>query len=303
MLSISEKIETNLTTGSKFRLIWAFCIPLLLAVFLTFSQIWKPLLLANPLISSISYPSAEMQQQVQAWVLNYPDLSQAQDRHRAFRDLTKLLQQDEKITQEVEKTILLSRKSSMELIAVTVGVLSSQGTPRAQQALCNTLQAFHKNSEKVMLVLPQIMLLEKPQNFLFDELQTFIRKSRTSILRENAELTLAGLSQHAYQTNQTLAQKITSWLEIKKSTLPEDAQSLPAFLDLLGNTGNETFLVDILQATTHEDAEVRARAAYALRFFRGDRVAKALEQLTVDQNSEVKAKAAEALSYFAFIVG
>ncbi|MBD2044090.1 HEAT repeat domain-containing protein [Coleofasciculus sp. FACHB-64] len=245
---------------------------------------------------SISSPT-EVEQQVHSWLLNYSDLSQAQNRHSAFRDLTRILQQYENAAQEVEQTVLLNRKSNINLLAVTVGALSSQGTLQAQQALCATLQVFHNNTEKVMLLLPQVMLLEEPQDFLFDELQTFIRKSHNPILRENAELALAGLSRHAYQANQALAEKINTWLEDKKSTLSKNSQSLSAFLDLLGNTGSKLFLEDILQATNHKDPTVRAHAAFALRLFKGDQIVKTLEQLAVDQNSEVKTKAMEALSY------
>jgi len=298
MLTISGNIETNPTVKSQIKAFWILGMSLLLVISLSLYQIWKPITLVKPIASSISSPSTEVQQEVHSWLLNYSDLSQAQSRHMAFRNLSKILHQYENAPQEIEKAVLLNSKSSIELLAVTVGVLSSQGTPQAQQALSNTLQAFRNDEEKVMLVLPQIMLLEEPQDFLFDELRTVIRKSRNPILRENAELTLAGLSQQAYQTNQPLAQKITLWLEGKKVTSSRNPQSLSAFLDLLGNTGNETFLADILQATTHENAGVRARAAFALRLFKGERVVSALTQLAVDQDPEVQTKAAEALSYF-----
>ncbi|MBW4449204.1 MAG: HEAT repeat domain-containing protein [Spirirestis rafaelensis WJT71-NPBG6] len=298
MIFTFVELERKPVLENKTNIFWILGISLLLSVSLCFYQIWQPFSQVHPIVSSVSSPSVEVKQKVHSWLLNYPDLSQAQNRYRAFQDITKILQEYENAAPEVENIVLLNYKSSINLLAVTVGALSSQGTPQAQQALSHTLQAFHWNAEKVMLLLPQIMLLEEPQDFLFGELQIFIHKSRNPILRENAELTLAGLSQRAYQSNQALAKKITTWLEKKKSTLPQNSQSLSAFLDLLGNTRNETFLEDILQATTHEDAEVRARAAFALRFFKGDQVAKTLEKLAVDQNSEVKAKATEALSYF-----
>jgi HEAT repeat protein len=68
---------------------------------------------------------------------------------------------------------------------------------------------------------------------------------------------------------------------------------------LLGNTANEAFLDDILPLLTHENAEVRVRAVFALRLFRDEQAVIALKhQLSVDQNPQVKRKAAEALSYF-----
>jgi hypothetical protein len=297
MLSVCDRIEIRPAAASKIKLFWILGISLLLALFLSIYQVWKPITLIAPPPSAIS-PSTEVQREIYSWLINHPDLSQAQNRHRAFRDLTTILQQHDDAALEVEKSVLLNSKSSMELLAVTVGVLSSQGTSPVQQALSHSLLAFRNEAEKAMLVLPQIMLLEKPQDFLFDELQAFIRKSHHPILRENAELALAGLSQQAAQTNPVLAERIALWLEGKKAVLPKNPQALSAFLDLLGNTGNETFLADILQATTHEDAGVRARAAFALRFFKGDQVVKTLEKLAVDQNSQVRTKATEALSYF-----
>jgi hypothetical protein len=296
MISVSEKTESHLISESKVKPFLIFGIFMLLVISLSLYHFWSPSISVELL--SKAFSSTELQQKIDSWRLNYPDLNQAQNRHSAFRDLTKILQQNENAAQEIEKAVLLNHNSNMELLAVTVGALSSQGTPQAQQALCDTLQAFHNDEEKVMLVLPQIMLLEEPQNFLFDELQTFIHKSRNPILRENAELTLAGLSQQTYETNQPLAQRIALWLEGKKAVSLGNPQSLSAFLDLLGNTGNDAFLADILQATTHENAGVRTRAAFALRLFKGEQVVRALKQLTVDQDPEVKTKAAEALSYF-----
>lgn len=296
MISVSKKTESYFLSKSKVKSFWIFGIFILLVISLSLYHFWSPNISVE-LVPSTAFSSTELQQEIASWRLSYPDLSQAQNRHSAFRDLTEVLQQNENAAQEVEKTVLLNYNSNMELLAITVGVLSSQGTPQAQQALCNMLQEFRQDEKKVMLVLPQIMLLEQPQDFLFDELQAFIRRSRNPILRENAELTLAGLSQHAYGTNQPLAQRITRWLKSKKTTLSENVQSSSAFLDLLGNTGNEIFLTDILKATAHQDASVRARAAFALRLLRNEQVVSTLRQLALDQDPEVKTKATEALSY------
>lgn len=298
MLSTIGKIETGSATENTIKAFWILVISLLVVFLLSLYQLWQPITLVNvPVLSSLA-SSTENQKEVRSWLLNYSDLRQAQERHQAFRDLMTILQNYENSAQEIEILVLLDGRSSMELLAVTVGVLSSQGTPQNQQVLCHALQVFRNNPEKVMLVLPQIMLLEEPQDFVFDELQTFIHTSHHPVLRENAELALAGLSQHAYQTNQPLAQKITLWLESKKTILSDNPQSLSTFLDLLGNTGNETFLADVLQATTHQDAGVRARAAFALRLFKGEQANRALKKLEVDQDSEVKTKATEALRYF-----
>lgn len=297
MMSVPEKIESHSILESEFKSFWIFGIFMLLVIFLNLYHFWRPITSVEPLLST-AFSSTELQQKIDYWRLNYLDLSQARSRHSAFRDLTEILQQNENAAQEVEKAVLLNYNSSMELLAVTIGVLSSQGIPQAQQALCDMLQAFPQDEKKVMLVLPQIMLLEQPEDFLFDELQAFIRKSPNPILRENAQLTLAGLSQHAYETNQPLAQRITLWLEGKKAVFTQESQSLSAFLDLLGNTGNETFLPYILKTTTHENAEVRARATFALRLFNGEKVVKNLERLATDQDLVVKTNAIEVLSYF-----
>lgn len=298
MLLTIGKVEPSSATESTIKSFWILAISLLVVFLLSLCQLWQPVAPVNSPVLLSSSSSTESQKEVRSWLINYSDLRQAQERHQAFRDLMSILQNYENSAQEIENLVLLNGKSSMELLAVTVGVLSSQGTPQNQQALCHALQVFRNNPEKVMLVLPQIMLLEEPQDFVFDELQTFIHTSHHPVLRENAELALAGLSQHANQTNQPLAQKITLWLESKKTILSDNPQSLSAFLDLLGNTGNETFLADILQATTHQDAGVRARAAFALRLFKGEQANKALKKLEVDQDSEVKTKATEALRYF-----
>ncbi len=297
MISMSGKIESRLISESKFKPFWILLVFMLLVTSLSLYHFWNPSISVK-LLPSEAISSTELQQKIDSWRLSYPDLTQAMNRHSVFRDLTKVLQQNANAAQEVEKAVLLNNNSSMELLAVTVGVLSSQGTPQAQQALCDMLQEFRQDEDKVMLVLPQIMLLEQPQDLLFDELQAFIRKSHNPILRENAGLTLAGLSQHAYETNQPLAQRITLWLEGKKAVLTQESQSLPAFLDLLGNTGNEIFLPYILKATTYENAEVRARATFALRLFNGEEVVETLEQLATDQDSVVKTNAIEVLSYF-----
>jgi hypothetical protein len=298
MLVTSEKTGADLAIATRIKIFWTFCLSFVLIIPLILYQLSQADVFVNPPVPAVSSPPTEVQKEIRSWLLNYSDMSHAQDRHNAFHDLTRILQQHEDASKEIEKLVLLNPESTIQLLAVTVGVLSSQGTPEAQQALCNTLQTFRREPEKVMLVLPQIILLENPQDFLFDELQNFIHISHNSILRENAELTLAGLSQNAYLTNQDLAQRITLWLQGKKVMLPKNSEALSAFLDLLGNTANEVFLADILQATTHENAQVRSRAAFALRLFKGDRVVNTLKQLTGDQSSEVKDKSTEALSYF-----
>lgn len=299
MVFVSRTITISTGIGTRIKFQLGLGVLLLLGSILSSFLIWKSATFLSPAEIPDTSQSANIVQEVRSWALNYQDLTQAFTRHKAFWELTAILQADEDAAQAIEKIALSPQQNdSTELLAITVGALSSHGTPEAQRSLCDILLAFSNNDEKAMFVMPQIMLLEQPQSFLFNELQAFIRNSRNELLRENAELVLAGLSQRASKTNENLAQQITLWLEQKKGELSEDPKSLTHFLDLLGNTANETFLDDILLALTHENTEVRERAVFALRLFQHERAVSALKhQMLIEQNSQVKRKAADALSY------
>lgn len=300
MVSISRTMNISTRIDTRIKFLLGLGVLLLVGSILSFYLIWKSTVFLSTAEIPNTSQSADIVQEVRSWALNYQDLTQASTRHKAFWELTAILQTDEDAAQEIEKVVLSQQQNnSTGLLVLTVGALSSQGTPKAQQSLCDILQALNNNDEKAMVVLPQIMLLEQPQDFLFNELQAFIRNSPNDLLRENAELVLAGLSQRAFQSNESLGQKITFWLKQKKAKLSGYPESLAHFLDLLGNTANETFLDDILPALTSENTEVRERAVFALRLFQNDRAVSALNnQMLVDQNPQVKSKAAEALSYF-----
>ncbi len=243
--------------------------------------------------------SSEIRQEVSSWTHDYQDLSEGRSRYIAFQDLKTILKHHEDAPRVIQENGLLKQEKNNKLLSVILGALSSHGSPESQQVLSNALQAYRDNEEKAMLVLPQILLLESPQSFLFNELQTFIRKSQSETLHENGELVLAGLWQRANQTNVDLAQKISQWLIVKKAALSGNTESLAHFLDLLGNTANEAFIDDILQALVHEKPEVRERAVFSLRLFKDERAVSALKhQILVEQNSEVRNKAKDALSYF-----
>jgi hypothetical protein len=299
MISTSRSISVTTSIVAKTKFLIVLAALFLVGSILSFYLLWKPTTFPSSLTIQNASQIAGISQEVSSWVSNYQDLTQASTRHQAFRELFAILQAHEDTAQSIEKVVLSQQDGNMELLAIAVGVLSSQGTPEAQQSLCNILQAFNSNDEKAMVVMPQIMLLEQPQDFLFNELQAFVHNSPNALLRENAELVLAGLSQRAYQTNESLAQKITLWLEQKKAQLSEDPEPLAHYLDLLGNTANEAFLDDILPLLTHKNDEVRVRAVFALRLFRDEQAVIALKhQLSVDKNPQVNRKAAEALSYF-----
>lgn len=300
MVSISRTMTTSAKIGTRIKFLLGVGALLLLGIILSFYLIWKSTIFLSPAEIPNTSQSVDVVQEVRSWALNYQDLAQAPTRHKAFWELTTILQTDEDAAQAIEKVILSQQQNyTTGLLAIAVGVLSSQGTPEAQKSLCNILQVFNNNDEKAMVVLPQIMLLEQPQNFLFDELQAFIRNSPNVLLRENAELVLTGLSQRAVQTNESLAQKITLWLQQKKAEISGEPESLEHYLDLLGNTTNEAFLDEILPALTHQNTDVRERAVFALRLFQNQRAVSALNnQLLVDQSPQVKRKVKEALSYF-----
>lgn len=300
MVSILRTTSISARKIAKVRFLLELGVLVLVGGILSFFLAWQPTAFLNPPVLQNPSQPANAAQEVRSWALNYQqNLTQASTRHKAFWELTAILQADEGAVQAVEKIVLSRQQNdSLELLAVAVGALSSQGTPEAQQSLCNLLQAFSNSDDKAMVVMPQIMLIEQPQSFLFNEVQAFIRNSQNDLLRENAELILAGLSQTASKTNENLAQQITFWLEQKKANVSEDSSSLTHFLDLLGNTADETFLDDILLALTHENAEVRERAVFALRLFRHERAVSALKhQILIEQNSQVKHKAVDALNY------
>jgi hypothetical protein len=299
MVSIFRTINNSTENSTRTKYLLRLGALFLVGTIFSLCLILKLATFPNLLVSEDTYKVPGITQEVHSWVLNYQDLTQASTRHQAFRELFDILQAHDNATQSIEKIVLSQQNDNTELLAIAVGVLSSQGTPEVQQALCNILQAFRNNDEKAIVVMPQIMLLEQPQDFLFDELQAFVHNSSNPLLQENAELVLAGLWQRASQMNHNLAHKITLWLEQKKAQLSEYPESLAHYLDLLGNTANEAFLDDILPLLTHENAEVRVRAVFALRLFRDEQAVIALKhQLSVDKNPQVNRKAAEALSYF-----
>lgn len=298
MISMSGTIAHSTKKASRIRVLIGFTALFLVGSLLSFCLIWKPAIFFSPLALQNVSEDIRISQEVSSWMSNYQDLTQASTRHQAFRELFAILQAHNEAAQSIEKIVLSQQNDNTELLAISVGVLSSQGTPEAQQALCNILQAFRNNDEKAIAVMPQIMLLEQPKDFLFDELQAFVRNSPNPLLQENAELVLAGLWQRASQMNENLAHKITLWLEQKKAQLSEYPESLTHYLDLLGNTANEAFLDDILPLLTHENAEVRVRAVFSLRLYQNERAVSALkQQILIEQNPQVKQKAVDALSY------
>lgn len=299
MVSIFRTINNSTENSTRTKYLLRLGALFLVGTIFSLCLIWKPATFPNLLVSQDTSKVAGITQEVRSWVLNYQDLTQASTRHQAFRELFDILQAHDNAAQSIEKVVLSQQNDNTELLAIAVGVLSSQGTPEAQQALCNILQAFRNNDEKAIVVMPQIMLLEQPQDFLFDELQAFVHNSSNPLLQENAELVLAGLWQRASQRNENLAQKISFWLEQKKGEGLKKPESLAHFLDLLGNTANKDFLDNILLGLTHKNAEVRERAAFALRLFSDKRVISALKhQMLIEQNSQVKNKVTEVLSDF-----
>lgn len=265
---------------------------------LSFCLIWQSAIFSSSSVPQNASEATNVSQEVRSWLSQYHDLSQAPVRDQAFWKLITILQSDEDAAQSIERAVLLQQNDNLEVLAIAVGALSSEGSPKAQQALSDILQAFDSDAQKAITVMPQIMLLEQPQDFLFDELQAFIRKSPNALLQEDAELVLAGLSQRASQMNVSLAQRINSWMNQKKAQLSDDSKNLAHYLDLLGNTANESFLNEILPFLGHEDAEVRERAVFALRLFQNERAASALRQrISIEENPQVKQRAIDALSY------
>lgn len=298
MVLLTNAISLSSQAGNRIKAFWCFVILVLLGSLLSLFLVFQPSLQSEPVSSPKAYQAAEAHQVVHDWIVRYQDLSQASARHQAFRDLSNILQQHEDAPEAIAQTILLNHKSGTQMLAVAVGALSSHGTVRGQQALCKMLQVSRSNPSRAMLVLPQIMLLEQPQTFLFDELQTFAHQTQNELLQENAELALAGLWQHAAQTNDRLAREIMSWLEKKKALVSANLKAVGHWLDLVGNTTNEAFLTDIIEASIHPDSEVRARAVFALRLFRNEQAVNTLnQQLLIEQNAEVKRKIVEALGY------
>lgn len=298
MLLLTNAFSLSVQAGNRIKAFWYFGILVLLGSLLSLFLVFQPSLQFEPVSSPKAYQAAEVHQVVHDWIVRYQDLSQASARHQAFRDLTNILKQHEDAPKAVAQTILLNQKSGTQMLAVAVGTLSSHGTAQDQQALCKMLQASRVNPSRAMLVLPQIMLLEQPQTFLFDELQTFAYQTQNELLQENAELALAGLWRYAARTNERLAREITSWLEKKKALVSANPKALSHWLDLVGNTTNEAFLADILEASIHPDYEVQARAVFAFRLFRNEQAVNTLnQQLLIEQNAEVKRKIVEALGY------
>jgi HEAT repeats len=292
------QIKDNDQILHKVILVISIAGSLFLVGVLTFYLSLEILISPKTLSSPGVIPSTLLQREVNSWLDEYSDLSQAMTRSKAFQDLTKILQQNKDAPKEIEKVVLLNKQSSIESLALVLGALSSQGTPEAQRVLCNALWEFAEFDEKIMLLFPQIMLIEEPQDFLFDELQNFVHKNHNSLLLENARLTLAGLSKKSDKFNKKLALKITFWLQQERRSLSDNPQEITQYLDLLGNSGNESFLSYILQASKHENFEVRSRAAFALRSFKGKQVVSTLEKLASDKYPLVRSKAIEALKYF-----
>lgn len=298
MISTSRSFNVTPFIATRTKFLLGLAAAFLVSGILTLYLIWKPPTLPSPSTLQVTSQVAGISQEVRSWVLDYQDLAQATTRHQAFWKLFAILQANEDAARSIEKLVLSQQDDNTDLLAIAVGALSSEGSPKAQQALSDILQAFDSDAQKAMTVMPQIMLLEQPQDFLFDELQAFIRKSPNALLQEDAELVLAGLSQRASETNVSLTQKINSWIDQKKAHLSDDSKNLAHYLDLLGNTANESSLNEILPFLGHEDAEVRERAAFALRLFQNEKASSALRQrISIEENPQVKQRAIDALSY------
>jgi hypothetical protein len=191
---------------------------------------------------------------------------------------------------------LVAEQVASDDLALSVGLLSSVGTPEAQKYLVSYLNNHTADREKAEMIFPHLALLSAPTPETIKGLIKFNNETRDPLLAENSDLTLGGVFSHLKSDH---PQYVT--LKARLQHLwPSDGDSARALhaVEVYGNAGSEIFLPYIKDCLKSSNLDIRSAAVFALRFIKGSNVTETLlDMASYEKDQRIRLVAKEALRY------
>ena len=186
----------------------------------------------------------------------------------------------------------LHEGANSETASAIASALGSAGTPEAQRALTDVLDAKAVPVSTRATALMALGFTDKPTRETQAAVLTQMRKA-DSDLAINASLSMGAIAKHAPDdaTSRDAVDEMIA--NLQAATTPEDKAR---WLDALGNAGAPRALSAVLAHTSHPNSVVRAAAVGALRFASGDEVVSVLSTATLDPDDGVKGAAISAIA-------
>lgn len=188
------------------------------------------------------------------------------------------------------------QKSKAMLMLATA--LSTVGSPEAQAALVDVLQARSADVASAEILIPALGMTDAPSRKAEESLRDLIRSSEKEEIVSTAGLSLGAMAGHLADQDPDRSRAIVE--SVQKDYLnAENDQQKKYLLSVLGNAGASESLSLIDSALRSQNSEVQAEAAMALRFVpEREAQAKLVDLLGASGAGEnVKQAAAAALSY------
>lgn len=229
----------------------------------------------------------------------------AHDQLDIFGDLTSLLRAEPKTVSDLmgflQSQDVIKLGAQSPLFKTIVGALITSGSPDAQAAAIQIYQDTNCPVSGKGTILSSFTTTQAPiESATRSFLTSVMLNDQNSDLAAGAGFALgASLSPTATSTTSTpsvqqAVQTIqNSWKETVTSA--NVSQEL-ALLDVMGNSGNVSFLPNIESAISDSsDPSLRSKAVFALRFMNNDQASQTLTTSLSDSNSSVRLAAASAM--------
>jgi HEAT repeat protein len=191
--------------------------------------------------------------------------------------------------------------ASSQLFKTVVGALAGLGTPEAQAAVINLYQdpelpVTGKGSILAALTTTQASLQDTTRSFLSNEMSTQSNPDLASGAAYALGSSLQNTAQNSSsspQVNAAVAQIQQLWTTA--SSAGNLSQEMNA-LDAMGNSGRSEYLTDLTNVIDESaDADLRAKAVFALRYMTSDQATQLLSNSLSDASNTVRLAAVQAI--------
>ena len=188
---------------------------------------------------------------------------------------------------------VLRAGTKSQLFKTVVGALASLGTPEAQASVVAVYQSPEvpvsgKGAVLTSLTTMQAPMVAETKNFLASTLQSEQNRN----LASGAGFALSA-SQDASHSQAIYSAVQNAWAGSVSSDVSEKMNAL----DMMGNTGNEKFLPDLLGIVNNEQspAEMKAKAVFAMRFMHSESAVLEIAARLLDPSPVVREAALDAI--------
>lgn len=180
-----------------------------------------------------------------------------------------------------------SRPGSESSVRNAIGLLATSGSPEAQKILRDFYQSPSTPDKQRKQILTAWTVTDSP---LLPETRALLRAEAQT---DSASATYALGASLQHGETDTVSEKILTALHERAVT--ETARI--NVIEAIGNSGRETFLPALQVELENPSAQVRAKAAFALRFIPGPTADKLIVEFSHDQSPQVRNAAFEAIRY------